>query len=87
MIALIGLDFPYCCVLCEENNVVSKYALKSSRNLFNRGNDYVYEVKKKIADRPLWKHIINKHGGNMIVPMFEHFKTRPGDLVMPDQIG
>lgn len=72
-----GVGYEIQCVLCEENNVVSKYAGESGRNLFNRGNEYVYEVKKKIADKPLWKHIINKHEGNMIVPMFEHFKMKP----------
>ena len=71
-----GVGYEIQCVLCQENNVVSKYAGESGRNLFNRGNEYVYEVKKRIANKPLWKHIINKHGGNMIVPMFEHFKMK-----------
>ena len=44
--------------------------------MFTRGNDYVREVAKKVADKPLWKHIIDKHAGVMITPMFYHFKMK-----------
>ena len=36
----------------------------------------VKKSQEKIADKPLWKHILEKHGGNMIVPMFDHFKMK-----------
>ena len=47
---------------------------ESGRNLFNRGEEYVADVQKKAADKPLWKHIREKHGGRMEVEMFEHFR-------------
>ena len=32
------------------------------------------DVDKKRGNKPLWKHIQEKHGGVMSVPMFSHFK-------------
>ena len=72
-----GVGYEIECVSCENNNTISKYAGESARNLFTRGNDYVREVAKKIADKPLWKHILEKHGGKMDVPMFSHFTMKP----------
>ena len=69
-----GVGYEIQCVVCEDNNIVSKYAGESGRNLFTRGNDYVREIAKKVADKLLWKHIIDKHEGIMITPMFYHFK-------------
>ena len=71
-----GVGYEIQCTVCEENSIDSKYSGESGRNLYTRGNDYVREVAKKIADKPLWKHIIDKHEGNMIVLMFSHFKMR-----------
>ena len=34
------------------------------------------DLTRKAADKPLWKHIVEKHGGIMNVPMFAHFKMR-----------
>ena len=31
-------------------------------------------MRKKSADKPLWKHIREKHDGRMEVEMFEHFR-------------
>ena len=38
-----------------------------------RGADYVRDVEKKRTNKPLWKHIVEKHGGHMNLPMFSHF--------------
>ena len=32
------------------------------------------DVRKKSADKPLWKHIREKHDGRMEVEMFDHFR-------------
>ena len=45
------------CVVCENNNIVSKYAGESGRNLFTRGNEYVKEVEKKIAEKKPFRNI------------------------------
>ena len=58
---------------------------KMRQTFYSRGNDYVKEVAKKIADKPLWKHIIEKHEGNMIVPMFSHFKMKAVDFYRQPQ--
>ena len=72
-----GVGYEIECNVCENNNTISKYAGETGRNLYTRGNDYVREVAKKIADKPLWKHVIEKHGGKMDIPMFSHFKMKP----------
>ena len=51
-----------------------EYARESGRNLYNRGEEYVADVRKKSADKPLWKHIREKHDGRMEAEMFEHFR-------------
>ena len=42
--------------------------------MFMRGCNYVTDVEKKKANKPLWKHIVEKHHGVMAVPIFSHFK-------------
>ena len=69
-----GLGYQITCSVCETNNTVSMYAGETGKNLFMRGCNYVSEVARKAADKPLWKHIVEKHGGRMEVPMFEHFQ-------------
>ena len=32
------------------------------------------DVRNKSADKPLWKHIREKHDGRMEVEMFDHFR-------------
>ena len=44
------------------------------KNIFQSGSPYVDDVDKKRGNKPLWKHIEEKHGGDMSVPMFSHFK-------------
>ena len=44
--------------------------------MFMRVSDYVKDVEKKRANKPLWNHIIEKHNGVMEVPMFSHFTMR-----------
>ena len=33
-------------------------------------------MEKKRENKPLWKHVIEKHGGVLQVPMFYHFKMK-----------
>ena len=33
----------------------------------------------------MWKHILEKHGGNLIVSMFEHFKMKAGKFFRQPQ--
>jgi hypothetical protein len=69
-----GLGYEITCNVCQSNNnIISKYAGETGKNLYMRGTDYVRDVDKKLADKPLWKHVIEKHGGRMEVPMFQHF--------------
>ena len=44
------------------------------------------DAKRKAADKPLWKHILEKHGGRMGIPLFEHFSmVRTGVFVKPQR--
>ena len=69
-----GLGYEITCTVCGENNISSKYAGETGRNMFKRGLEYIREVEKRIKDKPLWKHIIEHHDGRMEKPMFEQFK-------------
>ena len=42
--------------------------------MFQRGCQHVDDVSKRRGNTPLWKHILEKHGGVMTVPIFSHFK-------------
>jgi hypothetical protein len=53
-----GLGYNIKCTVCEKNNVVCEYAGETGKNLYMRGFNYVNEVAKKVADKPLWKHIL-----------------------------
>ena len=42
--------------------------------MFMRGCNYVYDFERRKATSPLWKHVIEMHGGEMEMEMFSHFK-------------
>ena len=68
-----GLGYQIECMVCSLQ-LESKYAGETGKNIFQRGSQYVDDVDKKRSNKPLWKHIEEKHGGVMSVPMFSHFK-------------
>ena len=68
-----GLGNQIECMVCSLQ-VESKYAGETGKNIFQRGSQYVDDVDKKRDNKPLWKHIEDKHGGVMSVPMFSHFR-------------
>ena len=68
-----GLGYKIECMVCSLQ-VESKYAGETGKNIFQRGSQYVNDVDKRRGKKPLWKHIEDKHGGVMSVPMFSHFK-------------
>ena len=68
-----GLGYKIECMVCSLQ-VESKYAGETGKNIFERGSQYVNDVDKRRDKKPLWKHIEDKHGGVMSVPMFSHFK-------------
>ena len=68
-----GLGYQIECMVCSLQ-VESKYAGETGKNIFQRGSQYVDDVDKKRGNKPLWKHIEDKHGGVMSVPMFSHFR-------------
>ena len=68
-----GIGYSIICAVCKENNIVSQYAGESGRNLHKRGLEYVSDVENKRPNKPLWKHIVEKHNGIMQAPMFAHF--------------
>ena len=69
-----GVGYQLDCVICENNNLVCRYSGETGKNLFMRGVNYVADLKTKKINKPLWKHILEKHNGVMTVPMFAHFK-------------
>ena len=79
-----GVGYEISCNLCAQ--IVSKYAGESGKNMFCRGEEHVADAKKKAADKPLWKHILDKHGGRMVIPIFQHFSmTRTGVFFKPQR--
>ena len=70
-----GAGYQITCTVCD-NNIKSEYAGETGKNLFMRGSDYVKDVEKKRTNKPLWKHIVEKHGGVMVGNMFSHFSMR-----------
>ena len=79
-----GVGYEITCSKCEQN--VSKYAGESGRNLFMRGVEHIADCQKKAAEKPLWKHIQDKHQGRMEFQIFEHFKmTQTGIFFKPQR--
>ena len=71
-----GAGYQIDCIVCGEVAVTNKYAGETGKNLFNRGENHVNDVEKKRAHSPLWKHILEKHNGVMVVPIFPHFQMK-----------
>ena len=71
-----GVGYQIDCVLCGNNNIESLYAGETGKNLYMRGCNYVADVEKKRENKPLWKHVMEKHGGVLQVPMFSYFKMK-----------
>ena len=44
--------------------------------MYMRGCNYVADIERRRANKPLWKHIVDKHSGLMEVPMFSHFEMK-----------
>ena len=66
--------------------IPSKYAGETGRNLFMRGEEHLTDLEKRAAEKPLWKHIQETHGGRMEVEIFEHFKmTLKGIFFKPQR--
>ena len=42
--------------------------------MYLRGSQHVDDVDKRRGNTPLWKHIVEKHGGVMALPIYSHFK-------------
>ena len=71
-----GVGYGIICTVCQQTNIDSQYAGESGRNLYRRGEDYVADVAHKRTNKPLWKHIVEKHSSRMEVPMFKHFSMK-----------
>ena len=51
-----------------------------------RGGEHIADCQKKTAEKPLWKHIQEKHQGRMELEIFEHFKmTQTGIYFKPQR--
>ena len=68
-----GVGYRITCNKCG-NEEVAKYEGETGRNLFIRGFEHAHDVAKKAVDKPLWKHILEKHNGVMARPVFSQFK-------------
>ena len=80
-----GVGYEISCSICEQT-ICSKYAGETGRNLFKRGDEHLNDLEKRVAEKPLWKHIQEKHGGRMEVDIFEHFNmTLKGIFFKPQR--
>ena len=51
-----------------------------------RGGEHISDCEKRATEKPLWKHILEKHQGTMEVGIFEHFKmTQTGIFFKPQR--
>ena len=66
------MGYQITCKRCGEP--ISKYAGVTGRNLFMRGGEHLADCEKKTKEKPLWKHILEKHEGRMEGEIFEHFE-------------
>ena len=47
---------------------------------------HVADAQRRAADKPLWKHILDKHEGRLAISIFEHFSMiRTGVFVKPQR--
>ena len=80
-----GVGYEISCNFCEQT-VGSKYAGETGRNLYKRGEEHLTDLEKRVAEKPLWKHLQEKHGGRLEVEIFEHFKmTLTGTFLKPQR--
>ena len=68
-----GVGYRITCNECGDEEV-AKYEGETGRNMFTRGCEHAHDVAKKAVDKPLWKHILDKHDGVMARPIFSQFK-------------
>ena len=68
-----GAGYRITCNICGEE-VLSKYEGETGRNLYTRGDEHAQDVARKAVDKPLWKHIVDKHNGVMERRIFSQFK-------------
>ena len=79
------MGYKIVCNLCEAT-VSSEYAGETGKNLFSRGFDHVADAQRRAVDKPLWKHILDKHEGRLEISIFEHFSmSRTGVFVKPQR--
>ena len=79
------MGYEISCNICEQT-ICSKYAGETGRNLYKRGDEHLTDLEKRVAEKPLWKHIQEKHGGRMEREIFEHFKmTLTGTFFKPQR--
>ena len=71
-----GAGYQIDCNICGEQGLTNTYAGETGKNLFNRGANHINDVEKKRTNSPLWKHIVEKHSGAMVVPIFAHFHMK-----------
>ena len=71
-----GAGYQIDCNICGEQGLTNIYAGETGKNLFNRGANHINDVEKKRTNSPLWKHIVEKHNGAMVVPIFAHFQMK-----------
>ena len=51
-----------------------------------RGGEHIVDREKRAAEKPLWKHIKEKHNSTMEADIFEHFKmTQTGIFFKPQK--
>ena len=80
-----GVGYEISCNICAQG-VSSEYAGETGKNMFMRGEEHLTDAERKAADKPLWKHILEKHGGRIEIPIFEHFcMTRKGVFDKPQR--
>ena len=76
----------YCTKMCEKSKSTTFSYYETGKNLFCRGVEHVADAQRKAADKPLWKHILEKHGGRLSIPIFEHFSmSRTGVFFKPQR--
>ena len=67
-------------IRCEDENCEDRYHGESSRNGYTRGGEHMTSYRKHEERSHMWKHCVNKHGGedkNFVMKIDRTFRKDP----------
>ena len=59
-----GVVYSIICLGCKKDGILAEYTGESSRSLYQRGREHQRGYKDQKEDNPMWKHVVQHHGGS-----------------------